>query len=235
MASKKPVSGMVSGVVGFERRVIGVCGSKDVGKTRVVEGLARFLRSKGFSVGTVKHVHGDVALEPYAADSMRHLSAGAACVVAVSDTAAHVTAGRAGRSDDQGLAETCGRYLATCDCIVVEGFKRAAIPKILVTRSESDVPRGLNHVMARVYSGAKPKGLPAFRHSEIQKLGRFLLDEGVLVKPGARAHLMVNDKAVPMNEFVGRALAGILEGFVGSLRDTEKPTKIEVSISTPRK
>jgi len=231
MAGKKRASGLSD----FRGRVVGVCGSKDAGKTRVVAGLVRYLRSKGFSVGTVKHVHGDVALEPDAADSVRHLAAGAECVVTVSDASTHVTAGRPGRSGDEALGETCGRYLAACDYIVVEGFKKAAIPKILVTRGGQDVPRGLTDVIARVYSGVKPKGLPAFKHSEIKRLGRFLLEEGVLTKSGARAHLRVNDKAVPMNEFVSRALASILEGFVGSLRDTEKPAKIEINISKPRK
>lgn len=235
MTRKKAASRMAPGVAGFEGRVISVCGSKDVGKTRVVEGLARFLKGKGFSVGTVKHVHGDVALEPYAADSMRHLAAGAGCVVALSDVAVHVTAPRPARPDDQRLAETCARYLAACDYVVVEGFKRSALPKILVTQRTSDVPRGLKHVVACVYSGAAPKALPAFKHNEIRKLGRFLLEQGVLAEPGARAHLTVNDRVVPMNEFVSRALAGVLEGFVGSLRGTEKAHRVEVGLSKPRK
>jgi hypothetical protein len=165
---------------------------------------------------------------------MRHLSAGAACVAVVSNAAAHVATARLEHSGDHGLGDTCSRYLVDCDFILVEGFKRSAIPKILVTQLESDVPRGLVNVVACVYSGSKPKGVPAFKHSEIRRLGRFLLEEGVLAKPAMHAHLRVNDRPVPMNEFVSRALAGLLEGFVGSLRDTEKPAKIEVYIRKPR-
>lgn len=211
-----------------------MCGSKDVGKTRVVEGLVGYLKSKGFAVGTVKHVRGDVALEPDAADSMRHLRAGAGCVVTVSDTATHVAAGRPGRSGDEALGEACGRYLAGCDYVVVEGFKNAAIPKILVTRGVQDVPRGLSDVIACVYSGGKPKRMQAFKHSEINKLGRFLLDAGVLAKPGVRAYLRVNDAPVPMNQFVVQALTGVLEGFVGSLHGIERPAKIEISMTKPK-
>jgi len=65
----------------LEGRIIGVCGHKDTGKTRVVERLVKFLKAKGFLVGTVKHVHGAVATEPATTDSARHLAAGADCVV----------------------------------------------------------------------------------------------------------------------------------------------------------
>jgi molybdopterin-guanine dinucleotide biosynthesis protein B len=218
--------------VSFEGKIVAVVGHKDVGKTRVVEGLVAYLKAKGFSVGTVKHVHGPVALEPKTVDSGRHLAAGATCAVTVSDRMVQATSGLGGRarkSAQAALDEALVRHLAGCDCVIVEGFKALALPKVVVTSGGTQPPR-LENVVAYVYRGAKPKSLPAFRQSEVRKLGAFLLKSGILAPGGAAAHLVVNDKQVPMNEFVARALAGVIQGFVGSLRDVESPEKIELTI-----
>ncbi len=220
---------------GFEGHIIGVCGSKDTGKTVVVEGLVRFLTAKGFTVGTVKHVHGEIALEPKAKDSTRHLAAGADRVVAVGDGVTQVMM----QEKDQGspadlLERAAARYLFACDYVVVEGFKHVDTPKIVVTRQPDDMPQHLENVVACVYQGTRPDVLPAFKPDEIEKLVNFLFESGVLAPVGPGAHLTVNGKPVSMNEFVRRALTGVLEGFVGSLRDVEPPAEIEISIKHPR-
>jgi molybdopterin-guanine dinucleotide biosynthesis protein B len=222
--------------VGFEGRIVAVVGHKDVGKTGVVEGLVAYLKGKGFSVGTVKHVHGSVALEPRTVDSGRHLAAGAACAVTVSDTMVQATRGvgaKAKRPAQAMLDDALARHLAGCDCVIAEGFKGSALPKIVVVAGGA-MPPGLKNVVACVYRGAKPKGLPAFRPGEAKKLGAFLLKSGILGPGGAAAHLAVNDKPVPMNEFVARALAGVIQGFVGALRDVESPRKIDLTIKAAR-
>jgi molybdopterin-guanine dinucleotide biosynthesis protein B len=213
-------------------KTVAVVGHKDAGKTRVVEGLVRYLTGKGFTVGTVKHVHGRVTLEPRATDSARHLRAGAACAVTVSDLmmqASRTSGGEGRKSAQRMLDEALARHLAACDCVIVEGFKGLALPKVVVT-SGGGMPPGLTNVVACVYRGAKPKSLPAFRPGEVRKLGEFLLKRGILKPGGAAAHLAVDDKPVPMNEFVARALAGVVEGFVESLRGVKQPAKIQITI-----
>ena len=215
---------------------VAVVGLKDVGKTRVVEGLVAYLRKKGFSVGTVKHIHGRVALEPATVDSGRHLAAGALCVVTVSDTMVQATRGvpraargKAARPAEALLDEALARHLGGCDCAVVEGFKASSLLKVVVTEG-GVMPAGLKNVVACVYRGARPEGVPAFRPAEVAGLGAFLLKQGILKPGGAGARLTVNDTPVPMNEFVARALAGVIEGFVCTLRDVESPRKIEVTL-----
>ena len=228
----------------FEGRIIGVCGHKDTGKTRVVEGLVKFLKSKGFSVGTVKHVHGAIVTDPATTDSARHLAAGADCVVVEGGELIQISmrppaTPKQGSAPEPQLAadealEAAARHLFACDYIVVEGFKRAGIPKILVTARAEDVPEGLTQVAARVGDGPNPAGLPAFKLDEPATLGAFLFDKGILAPVGPAAHLVVNGRPVPMNEFVTRALSGTLEGFLTSLRAIENPTTIEISIRRPR-
>jgi molybdopterin-guanine dinucleotide biosynthesis protein MobB len=228
----------------LEGRIIGVCGHKDTGKTRVVEGLVKFLKAKGFSVGTVKHAHGPIVTEPGATDSARHLAAGADCAVVEGGEIIQIsmkppaTPKQDSAPEPQCAAddvlEAAARHLFACDYIVVEGFKRADIPKIVVTARAGDVPEGLTQVVACVGDGAKPDGLPAFELDEISALGAFLFDKHILAPVGPTAHLVVDGRPIPMNEFVTRALSGTLEGFLTSLRDVESPTTIEISIKRLR-
>jgi molybdopterin-guanine dinucleotide biosynthesis protein len=249
-------------LTGFEGRVIGVCGLKDTGKTAVVEGLVKFLKERGATVGTVKHAHSEIALDSEGKDSMRHLGAGADCVVTigealvqvmvrpdgagVADSDGKVGGGRVGEGDlsARDLEAVVARYLACCDYAVVEGFKGLDIPKVVVLGTDSAMPGGLKNIVALAYrgdtcqcrSGDLPgqfQGLPLFAIDEIEKIGGMLFDRDILQPPGARAHLLVNGRPIPMNEFVRSALAGVLEGFVGSLRDVEAPAKIEISVKHP--
>jgi molybdopterin-guanine dinucleotide biosynthesis protein B len=235
MARRKEVMGVPPG---FEGRIVGVVGTKDTGKTRVVEALVKYLRRKGFSVATVKHVHGKAAFEPVTSDSARHLAAGASTAVAISADSIFLTAGPTPAGAADAFTRACAQYLAAFDYVIVEGFKHVTIPKIVVTRSPGDIPRNLTHVVAYVYFGPRPpKGLrlPVFAKNERAKLGRFLLKSGILAEPAARIHLSVNDTPIPMNEFVRSALTGVLEGFITRLRDIAPAEKIELTASNLRK
>jgi molybdopterin-guanine dinucleotide biosynthesis protein MobB len=218
----------------FEGRIIGVCGHKDTGKTRVVEGLVKFLKAKGHSVGTVKHVHGAITISPAAADSERHMAAGADCVVVESSDVNQISMrSRAGLRSTEAV-EAAARYLFGCDYIIVEGFKRAEIPKIVATAQPGDVPEGLTQVVAYVGDGPKPEKAPGFKLSELDKLGTLLFDKQILAPVGPLAHLVVNGRPIAANEFVQSALWGVLTGFLSSLRDIGTPATIEISMKRRR-
>jgi len=236
----------VGGLAGFEGRVIGVTGLKDVGKTRLVESLVGVLRQKGFTVGAVKHAESGVALDGGARDSERHLAAGADCVVAMGETLVQVMVRpERSRPSAADLARASARYLALSDYVVVEGFKGLDLPKIVVLGAGGEIPPGLKNVVALVWPGAacesrpkdvpaESKGLPLFAMDEADKLCEMLFARGILKPLTARAQLTVNGKPVAMNQFVASALAGVLQGFVGSLRDVGEPATIEVTITKPR-
>jgi molybdopterin-guanine dinucleotide biosynthesis protein B len=207
-------------------RIIGIVGWKDSGKTRVVERLVRVLGAGGFTVGTVKHVH-EISLEPEAKDSARHLDAGAACTLVLGGGRSAVI------SPDEGDPDSLiVRYLSLCDCIVVEGFKRAGIPKIAVVSDDDGLPDEAENVVAVVYRGRRPEGYPAYTIEEIDSLCEFLIEKGILSKPGRRVTLLVDGKPVPMNDFVQTSLSGVIKGFLASLRDVKDPSTIELTITT---
>jgi molybdopterin-guanine dinucleotide biosynthesis protein MobB len=205
--------------------IIGVVGWKDSGKTTVVGHLVRFLNAKGFSVGTVKHVHDEVALQPGAKDSAKHLDAGAAWTVIIGDGVTAVTG-----SDGDDLEQAIVRHLWSCDYIVVEGFKQADMPKVAVVSREQGLPDGIENVIAVVYGDGAPEGYPGFEFDEIEGLAEYLFEKGILKEPGSRTSLVVNGKPVELNEFVQGSLAGVVRGFIATLRDTEEPTTIQLTI-----
>jgi molybdopterin-guanine dinucleotide biosynthesis protein B len=209
-------------------RMIGVVGWKDAGKTQVVERLVRGLSGRGFVVGTVKHVHDDVTLEPPAKDSARHLAAGATSTITLGGSLSVVL-----NRKDTDLEQVAARYLSLCDCVVVEGFKAAGIPKVAVLSDGNELPEGIENVVAVVYHGSRPDGYPAYAIDEIDDLCRYLLEEGILAEPGSQATLLVNGKPVRMNEFVQRSLTGVIQGFLASLRDVKDPSSIELIIKLP--
>src|SRR5262249_46844217 len=107
------------------RRVFGVVGWKDSGKTTLVERLvAEFVR-RGWRVATVKHVHHDVDLDRPGTDSFRHRAAGASEVALVGGLRYAILH----EGGEPTLAEVLER-LAPCDLALVEGYKREPHAKI---------------------------------------------------------------------------------------------------------
>lgn len=205
--------------------IIGVVGWKDTGKTTVVEHLVRLLAARGYTVGTVKHVHSPISLEPEATDSMKHLGAGAALTVTAGQDLT-VTLDRSCYDLDQAIS----RHLWVCDYIVVEGFKGADIPKIAVIAEGGVIPPEASNVVAAVYRGQPPEGYPVFTFDEIDRLVDYLFENGILKQPSGRTELHVNGKPVPLNEFVQASLAGVIRGFIASLKDVEPPSTITLHI-----
>jgi molybdopterin-guanine dinucleotide biosynthesis protein MobB len=218
--------------------MIGIVGYKDTGKTGVVEGLVRFLRGRGFTVGTIKHIDHDSSLQPQATDSKRHLDAGARTVVAVGDSVVEILkaaeSGRSGGAEagraGQDLEASSAAYLAECDFVIVEGFKKEAIPKVAVISDDTAILDEVRNIVAVVSAGEGPEKFPAFGLNEIEKLGRHLLDNDIIAAQTGSVSLVVNGKPVRLNEFVRTSLAGVIRGFIASLRDVKDPASIELRI-----
>jgi molybdopterin-guanine dinucleotide biosynthesis protein B len=219
--------------------IIGIAGHKDTGKTAVVEGLVGYLRGKGFSVGTVKHIHHDSSLEPLDTDSRRHLEAGAGAVVAVGEKVVEILkAGgeQAGGSRETGgprgadLEATAAAYLSGCDFVIVEGFKKEPIPKVAVISDDASILDEAKNIVAIVSAGKKPGGIPGFDPGEIEKLGEHLLANGIVRPAGKQISLVVDGQPVRLNEFVKTTLAGVIQGFITGLRGIEDPSTIELHI-----
>jgi molybdopterin-guanine dinucleotide biosynthesis protein MobB len=126
---------------------IGVAGWKNSGKTTLVTRLVAELSRRGFKVATVKHAHHAFRIDDAETDSARHRRAGAAQVAIVS-ARRWALVRELGADPEPTLDEMIGR-LDSCDLVIVEGYKRAPIPKIEVRRRPRLRWRGQAGVPAR--------------------------------------------------------------------------------------
>jgi len=116
-------------------RVFGIAGWKNTGKTTLTERLVAEFCARGLSVSTVKHAHHDAEIDHPGRDSHRHRIAGARQVLMSSPRRWALMTELRG-APEPGLEALLAR-LDPCDLVLVEGFKRAAHPKVEAHRPEA--------------------------------------------------------------------------------------------------
>ena len=122
------------------RRVLGIAGFKNSGKTTLTVRLLEELTRRGYRLATVKHAHHSFDIDHAGRDSYRHRQAGAREVAVVSRhrwARMHELDG--GEANEPSLPEILGK-LGPCDLVLVEGYKREGHPKIEVRDVGQDAP-----------------------------------------------------------------------------------------------
>ena len=161
-------------------KVIGFCGYSGSGKTTLVEQLIGRLKRAGQRVSVVKHAHHAFDIDHEGKDSWRHRRAGAFEVVIASDrrlAKVREFETRAAPSVHELIGE-----LDPCDWVLVEGFKRAALPKIEIWRAATDQPAQYPldpHIVAICTDSAghlpEPTTLPVLDLNDADAVAAFLL------------------------------------------------------------
>ncbi len=119
-------------------RVISIIGRKNAGKTTLTVALAAEFARRGRRVMTLKHGSHAPALDTEGTDSWRHFTEGRAERTVLSGEQGLVLFDRAPDAyDPLALVQ---RFPADADIVLVEGYKRSALPKIEVWRK--DIPPG---------------------------------------------------------------------------------------------
>jgi molybdenum cofactor guanylyltransferase/molybdopterin-guanine dinucleotide biosynthesis protein MobB len=115
--------------------VVGIAGWKNSGKTTLAVRLIAEFTRRGVKVSTIKHAHHDFRIDDGSTDSALHRQAGAGEVTIVSSgrwARVHELAGE----PEPTLAEILAS-LSPADLVIVEGYKREAIPKIEARRRDA--------------------------------------------------------------------------------------------------
>ncbi len=113
--------------------VVSVIGFKDSGKTSVAVGLVAALDRRGRRVMVVKHGHG-FDIDTPGTDSWRLRNEGGASRVVLAGPDDLVVMGEWGPEGEPTLEEVVSRFVSDAEIVVVEGYKKAAVPKIEVHR-----------------------------------------------------------------------------------------------------
>ncbi|WP_041317157.1 molybdopterin-guanine dinucleotide biosynthesis protein B [Hyphomicrobium nitrativorans] len=168
-----------------------MAGWKNSGKTTLVARLVAELVAQGYRVSTVKSSHHDIAAETEGSDSDRHKKAGAHQVALVSPAGWTVIGGQGKLALDPNsapsLTEIAAR-LAPVDIVLVEGMKRAPIPKIEVRRKAqgSGAPLAPSdpHVFAIAADHAvEDASVPAFSLDDIARIAQAVLATARIATP----------------------------------------------------
>ncbi len=125
-------------VVRGNMRVFGFAGWSGSGKTTLIETLVPRLIARGLTVSLVKHAHHAFDIDQPGKDSYRHRAAGCSEVLVTSDARWALMHELRG-SPELTLADAIGR-LSPCDLVLVEGYKRAPIPKLEIWRPTLEKP-----------------------------------------------------------------------------------------------
>lgn len=157
-------------------KVFGLAGWSGSGKTTLLEKLIPLFVARGLRVATVKQAHHDVYLDQPGKDSYRHRAAGASEVLLASSARwalLHELRGAAEPSLEQHLAR-----LSPCDLVLVEGFKREAIPKLEVHRPANG--KALlypddGHIIGVASDAPLDAPLPCLNLNEAAQIAEFIL------------------------------------------------------------
>lgn len=119
-------------------RIFGFAGWSGSGKTTLVERLIPVLVGRGLKLALVKHAHHEFDIDQPGKDSHRHRTAGATEVLVTSSrrwALMHELRDAPELTLDQAIAR-----LSPCDLVLVEGYKRAALPKLEIHRGSVGKP-----------------------------------------------------------------------------------------------
>ncbi len=122
-------------------KVFGFAGFSGSGKTTLIEQIIPKFVAQGLRVSLVKHAHHAFDVDHPGKDSYRHRHAGATEVLVTSSrrwVLMHELRGEAEPTMEEVIAR-----MSPCDVLLVEGYKRASIPKLEVYREE--VGEGMLH------------------------------------------------------------------------------------------
>ena len=118
--------------------LFGLAGWSGSGKTTLAEQLIAELTAQGLNMATIKHAHHEFDADTPGKDSWRHRQAGAHQVLVSSAIrSAHFVEHQ---TAEPTLAQLLDR-LQPCDLVLIEGYKREAVPKLEIYRAAVGKPQ----------------------------------------------------------------------------------------------
>ena len=155
--------------------LFGLAGWSGSGKTTLAEQLITEWTAQGLDVATIKHAHHEFEADTPGKDSWRHRKAGARQVIVSSAIrSAHFVEND---TTEPNLVQLLDRLLP-CDLVLIEGFKREALPKLEIFRAEVGKPHLYtedNQIIAVASDSAVPEcPLPVLDLDNIPAIADFV-------------------------------------------------------------
>lgn len=205
--------------------IVSIVGKSKSGKTTLVEGLIRELKSRGYRVGTIKHTPQGMTFDVPDKDSWRHIQAGSE-VTAISalDKVVLIKPVTQALTLDE-IAHLIGE---NCDIILTEGFKRDNAPKIEVHRREVGLPlSAVKKLIAIATDEPLKTRVRQFSLQDIKGLAD-LLEKGFIKPQRERTSLYINNVPVPLTSFPKEIISNVLLTMVSCLKGVGEVRSLDI-------
>jgi molybdopterin-guanine dinucleotide biosynthesis adapter protein len=174
--------------------VISVVGPQNAGKTRLVSQMVAMWTGWGLRVAAVKHdghadAQADDDWEKSGSDTLHYAKAGAAITLVAGGGSSLLRVVRDRHADDvdalcQRLQEVATREGEPVDVVVVEGFKRSELPKVVPLRRSTDVDWLRSEHLSNLFAVVCPEAAlsladgewPVYHESDVARLCRDIWD-----------------------------------------------------------
>lgn len=213
--------------------IIGFVGDKKSGKTMVLEKVVAELAKKKIRVGVIKHTGHGFTLN-YAKTDSAKLKAAGAYKVAMLGHGELAVYGSA--TPEPGPDQLRDLYLPDLDVVLVEGFKHASMPKILVAVAKP-APSWAKEVGGIVAVVSKQKPAFAAKHfkppatREIVKMIQWYIKTHSHKR---EVNIYLDGKKLQIKPFIKNFFLNTIVGMVGSLNDAQGAKQISISIHFPK-
>jgi len=205
--------------------IVSIVGKSKSGKTTLMEGLIRELKSRGCRVGTIKHTPQGMAFDVPDKDSWRHIQAGSE-VTAISspDKVVLIKPITPVLTIDE-IARLIGE---DCDIILAEGFKQGSAPKIEVHRREVGPPlSAVKKLIAIATDESLETKTRQFSLQDIKGLAD-LLEKGFIKPQRERTSLYINNVSVPLTSFPKEIISNVLLTMVSCLKGVGAVSSLDI-------
>ena len=212
--------------------IVSFIGWHDSGKTTLAAGVVAHLKRKGLRVAVIKSSDkSGISFEAPDTDTFVHRQAGADEVMLVAPDQMALLA----TPKKLSLTTLAHRYFPDADIVIGEGFKEARqIAKIeVVTNPEQQLRREVSGVIA-VATDLDISADYVFRLNEAAEIAEFIQKRFIdneKRRPDKTA-LLVNGRKIVLKGFIQDSLAGVVAGYVESLKINEELGEIELRVMT---
>ena len=170
------------------KKLYGVTGWKNAGKTGLMERLVAEITGRGLSVSTIKHAHHAFDVDQPGKDSFRHREAGASEVL-ISSGARWALMAELRDAEEPPLAELVEK-LSPVDLVLVEGYKSEGHGKVEAWRAAAghDLIAPRDPLIRAVAADAplpQAVDVPVFDLNDTKTIADFVLAEVGLLKAPA--------------------------------------------------
>lgn len=211
-------------------RIVMIKGFSKTGKTTTVEALIEELRSRGYSVGTVKDIHfKEYHADTPGTDTFKHMTAGACRVTArgTQDTSLIV--------DRQMTIDEILKYYKE-DFVILEGDSGLKCPTIITGKTTDDIDKrmcpeaiAISGIIAETMT--EYKGLPVINGvTEVKKMADMVEKKTKHAEEELDVQLTIEGEEIWMVPFVKKTLKNVVVGAVKALDGYEEGKEIVIKI-----